>query len=76
MRIALYVEDGLEQIVLTPEGDTEKAILAKMHDGSRRLSVHRNSFYHTQGGFVSQGPYSDKEFSTMIVLKKDERPKE
>ena len=30
MKIALYIEDGLEQIVLTPEGDTEKAILGKL----------------------------------------------
>lgn len=70
------MEDGLEQIVLTPESETEKAILGKMHDGTRTLSVHRNSFFHTRGGFVSQGPYSDKEFSTMIVLKKEKQETE
>jgi hypothetical protein len=26
MKIALYIEDGLEQIVLTPTSDTEKAM--------------------------------------------------
>ncbi len=25
MKIALYIEDGLEQIVLTPESDTEES---------------------------------------------------
>lgn len=34
MKIALYIEDGLEQIVLTPETETEKGIIGKMHDGT------------------------------------------
>lgn len=67
MRVALYIEDGLEQIVLTPETDTEKGILGKLHDATRTLSIHRNSFFPTHGGFVRQGGGSD---STMIVLRK------
>ena len=39
MKIALYIEDGREQIVLTPETDTERQILNKLHDGGRTLSV-------------------------------------
>lgn len=66
MKIALYIEDGLEQIVLTPESDTEKAILGKLHDGSRSLSVKRGSFFECQGGWVRNGREPD---STMIVLR-------
>lgn len=65
MKIALYIEDGLEQIALTPQTDTEKAILGKLHDGSRVLSIKRGSFYQCQGGWVRNG--SD-DSSTMIVL--------
>lgn len=66
MKIALYIEDGLEQIVLTPSSDTEKAILGKLHDGSRELQILKGSFYACQGGWVRQ--YSD-DASTMIVLR-------
>lgn len=80
MKIALYIEDGLEQIVLTPESDTEKAILGKLHDGSRELSIMHGSFYECRGGWQRYSPsymtsamYSPSERqsdkSTMIVLR-------
>lgn len=66
MKIALYIEDGLEQIVLSPESDTERGIIGKLHDGSRELSIKKGSFYECQGGWVRQ---SQNENSTMIVLR-------
>lgn len=76
MKIALYIEDGLEQIVLTPETDTEKAILGKLHDGTRDLKIHRGEFYSCRGGWVRHkvrySSYAvsdqDRDESTMIVL--------
>lgn len=70
MKIALYIEDGLEQIVLTPQSDTEKAILGKLHDGSRNLGVCKGQFYACQGGWVRhRDGVAD---STMIVLRPTE----
>jgi len=77
MKIALYIEDGLEQIVLTPESDTEKGILGKIHDGSRQMELRRGSFYKCQGGWVRysqpwRGTYDrtdNDDESTMIVLR-------
>ena len=76
MKIALYIEDGLEQIVLTPESDTEDGILGKLHDGSRQLSIKRGEFYACQGGYTRHkkhynSPYSDpvNDESTIIVLR-------
>lgn len=86
MKIALYIEDGLEQIVLTPESDTEKGILGKLTDGTRELSVKHGSFYETRGDWMRYSPsyMTSSEFSpserrnddsTMIVLRaKVERP--
>lgn len=77
MKIALYIEDGLEQIVLTPESDTEAGILGKMHDGSRDMSISRGSFYACRGGWVRQSTVSTRhsipsedDDSTMIVLRR------
>jgi hypothetical protein len=69
MKIALYIEDGLEQIVLTPETDTEKGILGKLSGGSRELSIKIGAFYECQGGWVRQ---SANNTSTMIILRKME----
>jgi len=69
MKIALYIEDGREQIVLTPQSDTEKAILGKLHDGSRVLNIVRGAFYACQGGWTRHGSNDD---STMLVLSPEE----
>lgn len=72
MKIALYIEDGLEQIVLTPESETERGIIGKMHDGSRSLSIKSGQFYACVGGWVRQRDYSgalSQTDSTMIVLR-------
>lgn len=66
MKIALYIEDGLEQIVLTPQSDTEKALLGKLHDGSRGLEIKQGSFYECRGGWVRQ---AKDDNSTMIILR-------
>lgn len=80
MKIALYIEDGLEQIVLTPESDTERGIVGKLHNSSRDFLIVRGKFYECRGGWIRQGdlpssfPYDyqktrgDDE-STMIVLR-------
>lgn len=65
MKIALYIEDGREQIVLTPETDTERKLLAKLHDGSRVSSIYQGGFYACQGGWTRHQERSD---SSIIVL--------
>jgi hypothetical protein len=69
MKTALYMEDGLEQVVLTPEGETERAVLARLHDGSRSLAIRWGSFYECRGGWVRQGT---DDISTIIVMRRVE----
>ena len=75
MKIALYIENGLEQIVLTPETDTEKGILRKLHEDDRTMEICVGSFYVCEGGWVRfehhVGKATDDQ-STMIVLHKTE----
>jgi len=65
MKIALYVEDGLEQIVLTPQTDTEKSLLGKLHDKGRLMNLYKGEFYNCAGGWTRHGP---SENSTIIQL--------
>lgn len=81
MKIALYIEDGLEQIVLTPETETEKSILGKLHDNDRELAIHKGEFYPCRGGWTRMrkpvsGLYNintgDDGGSSIIVLREKE----
>lgn len=83
MKIALYIEDGIEQLVLTPESEHERKMLSLLHDQTRTVSILRGAFYECRGGWVRQGylneatmydrvgsnPRKDDE-STMLVLRR------
>lgn len=56
MKVAIYIEDGVTQLVLTPESEWEKSATFKLvGEGERALTVHRGSFYHCRGGWTRQG---------------------
>ena len=69
MKIALYIEDGLEQITLTPETPFERQLLPKLYDGDRMVSVKTGNFYHCQGGYARHGDHHSPT-SVMLVLTK------
>ena len=51
MKIALYIEDGIEQIVLTPQTEIEKNILSKF-DSNHIVKKYRGEFYGCTGGWT------------------------
>ncbi len=76
MKIALYIEDGLEQIVLTPKSETENSILGKLHDSERTLRIYQGVFYVCRGGWVRQREMfesREEDRSTIIVLNVKEK---
>lgn len=73
MRIALYINEGTEQIVLTPDTETETALLGRLTDGTRILTVKQGEFYHCMGGWMRLGGGSS---STILVLERDKGPKD
>ena len=67
MKTAFYVEEGRQQVVLTPETDMERRILDLMHAPLTELKVYKGSFYACVGGWTRHSPNKD---STIIVLDK------
>ena len=65
MKTAIYIEDGLTQLVLTPETDFEKGVIGKIDRGKQGVGLHKGSFYYWQGGWVREG--SDDN-SLIIVM--------
>lgn len=59
MKTAIYIDDGITQLVLTPQNEWEKNALAIIGSGEKKLSIHRGSFYACHGGWVRQGRSDD-----------------
>lgn len=76
MRTALFLEDGVCQIVLTPESAEERRLLGLFQD-NKVLKVYRGSFYDCEGGWVRQGAAIDRDEDSLIfVLRKEEEKNE
>ena len=81
MKTAIYVEDGIMQIVLTPETKFEKEIFRKLDDKDiKETKIMNGSFYSCNGGWMRQkssnvGMYSDNKNSDdcSLILRVDEK---
>jgi hypothetical protein len=54
MKTAIYIEDGVVQLVITPENDFEKAALRSFEDKPMDAKVFAGSFYDCRGGWIRQ----------------------
>jgi hypothetical protein len=57
MKTAIYIEDGLVQLVMTPENEFEKNALSTFRDKPLDAKLHSGSFYDCRGGWVRQSAY-------------------
>jgi len=78
VKISFYMEDGLEQIVLTPVNEPEQKLLDRIHAEDRELEIKRGSFFDCQGGWKRHGIHyqtsayggsSLNDESTILVLR-------
>jgi hypothetical protein len=81
MKTAIYIEDGLTQLVLTPETQIDKKVLDEIQ--TPNLKTYRGEFYGCQGGWIRHaesfgvsylGYDSDSNRSLIFVIKKTPEP--
>lgn len=60
MKTAIYIEDGVTQLVLTPETEYEKDIVKGFGDKLDRVQVFQGGFYDCRGGWIRQTAYNDR----------------
>lgn len=60
MKTAIYIADGVTQLVITPETEFEKEVFDKVDDKLLSAKIMTGSFYACQGGFVRQSSGNDK----------------
>lgn len=52
MKTAIYIEDGVVQLVLTPENEFERSTLGSFEGKSMVTEVRAGSFYNCGGGWA------------------------
>ena len=72
MKTAIYVEDGVLQVVITPETDFERDAIKTVSDGAMETTIYNGEFYKCQGGWNRHDSHADDKKSLMIRAVKKE----
>ena len=71
MKVAVYIENGVTQLVLTPEGEWEREVTKKLaSDGEYDVTIRRGEFYECQGGWFRHG---SQQHEGSLILRADRR---
>jgi hypothetical protein len=57
MKTAIYIEDGVVQLVITPESEFEKNALGSFDGKEVQAKIFSGTFYDCRGGWVRQNGY-------------------
>lgn len=77
MKTAIYIEDGITQLVITPESEFEKNALSSFEDKPLKAVIFSGSFYDCRGGWIRQtyhsshvslgSPYENNDDKSLIL---------
>lgn len=83
MKTAIYIEDGITQLVLTPETEYEKNLVKGFAEKLDRVQVFNGTFYDCRGGWVRQTALKHRHFSGIpadedhsLIMRLAEKPKD
>ena len=57
MKTAIYIEEGVVQLVITPESDFEKNVLSGFREKPLEAKIFAGAFYDCRGGWTKQVQY-------------------
>ncbi len=78
MKTAIYIEDGVVQLVITPESEFEKNAMSSFEGKEINAKLFSGSFYDCRGGWVRQTQHfpsmlnGEKGDNSLILSIKDE----
>ena len=65
MKTAIYIEQGITQLVLTPDNEWEQNVIRSITAGTKDFELRRGSFYETRGGWVRLG---ERETDDSLII--------
>ena len=75
MKTAIYIEDGIVQLVITPESEFEKNAISTFRKKPLDVHLFDGSFYDCRGGWIRQNehysnnPYNmDRDRDESLIL--------
>ncbi|GAI96921.1 unnamed protein product [marine sediment metagenome] len=68
MKTAIYIEDGVVQLIITPETKFERDALKSFQNEKTSAEVFTGSFYDCRGGWRRQLAYHDASYSDDLSL--------
>ncbi len=81
MKTAIYIEDGVVQLVITPESEFEKAALRSFEREPIEAKVFSGTFYDCRGGWARQAGYyptshgfAGDSADKSLILRMSEKP--
>lgn len=76
MKVAVYIEDGQEQVVLTPETKFEENIIEDMREKNTELKIVSGSFFECRGGYVRNTLHSSHSSDKSLIIRLLKKAKE
>ena len=73
MKTAIYIENGITQLVLTPETDWEKQVTNSIETGIQNVSIHRDSFYKCREGWTRFGGGDNDSLILRVSAKSEDK---
>jgi hypothetical protein len=67
MKTAIYIENGVTQLVLTPESPWENKVVESIAVGDKNVKLLRGSFYECRGGWYRQNASDESLIIRMDV---------
>jgi hypothetical protein len=71
VKSAIYVEQGVTQVVLTPENEWEKNALRMVYDAMQNgtASAYEGEFYECRGGWNRWAPYGGTSDDRSLIVR-------
>lgn len=73
MKTAIYIEDGVVQLVITPETDFEKNALSSFEAHPLKAEIFAGSFYDCRGGWTRQKEHTPFHGYTTHLVNTEDR---
>jgi len=74
MKTAIYIEDGITQVVLTPETEFEKQALKQIGSSDVSAQIFSGTFYECMGGWTRQSRNYGNSDQQSIILRVGKNP--